>query len=155
MRTLVRRSLVVAALMFWQGGFTIYGAVVIPVGLHEIGRLQSRVTGPVTGWLNLVGLVALVPFAWDAFRRRDRTGWHRLVCRIAWVAMAATLGVLFVLHSLLTQKMDAGTSSADPRFQMLHRTYLWVGTAQWICGLVYAVGSLAAWRAEDRQPVVS
>jgi hypothetical protein len=151
MRTLMRRSLVLAALMFWQGGFTFYGAVVIPVGLHEIGRLQSRVTGPVTGWLNLAGLVALVPFAWDAFRRRAPTGWRRLVCRIAWLGMAATLGLLFVLHSLLAQAMDAGTSFADPHFQTLHRAYLWVGTAQWGCAVVYAVGSLAAWRAEDRE----
>jgi hypothetical protein len=154
MRTLVRRFLVLAALMFWQGGFTFYGAVVIPVGLHEIGRLQSHVTGPVTGWLNLTGLVALALFACDAFRPRDRTGWPGLLRRAAWLGMAATLGLLFVLHSLLAQAMNAGTSFADPHFQTLHRAYLWIGTVQWACGVVYAAGSLAAWRVEDRKAAV-
>ena len=29
---ILRRYLVVIALMFWQGGFTFYAAVVVPVG---------------------------------------------------------------------------------------------------------------------------
>jgi hypothetical protein len=153
MWTLVRRFLVLAALVFWQGGFTFYGAVVIPVGLHEIGRLQSQVTGPVTTWLNLAGLAALVPFAWDTFRR-DGSAWRRAVRRLAWLGLAATLLVLFVLHSLLTQEVVAGTSPADSRFRLLHRAYLWVGTGQWACALVYAGASLAAWRVEDRQQPV-
>jgi hypothetical protein len=151
MRTLVRRFLVLAALLFWQGGFTFYGAVVIPVGLREFGRLQARVTGPVTWWLNVAGLVALLLFAWDLFPHRDRAGWRRVAGRIAWLGMAATLGVLFVLHGLLTHEMDAGTPSTDGHFQLLHRAYLWIGTAQWVCALVYAGTTLAAWRREDQQ----
>ena len=29
--TILRRFLVLAALMFWQGGFMFYGAVVVPI----------------------------------------------------------------------------------------------------------------------------
>jgi len=29
---LARRFLTIAALMFWQGGFTFYAAVVVPIG---------------------------------------------------------------------------------------------------------------------------
>ena len=154
MATLVRRFLMLAALMFWQGGFAFYGAVVIPVGRQEIGPLQSRVTEPVTTWLNLAGLVALVPFAWDALRP-DGSAPRRVVRRLAWLGLAATLAGLFVLHSLLTQELVSGTSPADPRFRMLHRTYLWIGTGQWACAMVYAGASLAAWRAEDRQQQVA
>jgi hypothetical protein len=153
MRTLARRFLVLTALLFWQGGFTFYGAVVIPIGLRELGRLQTRVTGPVTWWLNVAGLIALVIFAWDLFPRRDRTGWRRAVGRVAWLGMAVALVVLFILHSLLIQQVEAGTSSSDGHFQALHRAYLWVGTAQWVCALVYTGMTLAAWRREDQQQV--
>ena len=40
--TLVRRFLVVAALMFWQGGFTFYSAVVVPLGQKLFVRIAGR-----------------------------------------------------------------------------------------------------------------
>ncbi len=36
---LLRRSLVVIALMFWQGGFTFYAAVVVPIGQDVLQSL--------------------------------------------------------------------------------------------------------------------
>ena len=151
MLTLVRRSLVLAALVFWLGGFTFYGAVVIPVGLRAIGKPQTLVTGPVTQCLNLAGAAALVPFAWDVLRCRDASAGRCGLRWAAWAGMAATLAVLFELHQLLTQQVDMGASAADPLFRTLHQAYRGVGTAQWVCGVVYAAVSLAAWRAEDRQ----
>ena len=66
--TILRRFLVLIALFFWQGGFTFYAAVVVPVGqqvLHSHLR-QGFVTQQVTNYLNLTGAIALVPLAWEA-----------------------------------------------------------------------------------------
>jgi hypothetical protein len=35
--TVLRRLLLLLALMFWQGGFMFYGAVVVPVGAEALG----------------------------------------------------------------------------------------------------------------------
>ena len=148
---LVRRFLVLAVLIFWVGGFTFYGAVVVPVGLHEIGvKQQSRVTGPATFALNVAGAVALVPFLWDVLRCGDASVRRQGVRWVAWAGMALTLAALFWLHRLLTLHVLAGLPSDDPVFHALHRGYLWVATLQWVCSLVFTGASLGAWRAEDR-----
>src|SRR5207244_10479863 len=73
MMTALRRFLVLIAVMFWQGGFTFYGAVVIHVG-HQV--LESRITQglithSVTNYLNVAGVVALILWAWDLASVRD------------------------------------------------------------------------------------
>jgi hypothetical protein len=148
---LVRRFLVLTALTVWVGGFTFYGAVVVPVGLHEIGvKQQSRVTGPATFWLNVVGAVALVPFVWDVLRCGDASVRRQGVRWVSWAGMALTLAVLFWLHRFLTLHVAAGLPSSDPAFRAVHWSYLGVGAFQWVCSLVFAGASLSAWRAEDR-----
>jgi hypothetical protein len=42
MIAMVRRFLVLAAVMFWQGGFTFYEAVVVPVGSEILGSHQDQ-----------------------------------------------------------------------------------------------------------------
>src|SRR6059058_825237 len=88
---LLRRFLVIVALMFWQGGFLFYASVVVPVGTEVFGRhypaphgenvsakrQQGRITRTVAFWINLSGAAALLPLAWDLFaggetRRRRR-----------------------------------------------------------------------------------
>ena len=56
MTRFLRRFLVLAALMFWQGGFTFYAAVVIKVGQDVLGshRRQGFVTRRVAQYLNLL-----------------------------------------------------------------------------------------------------
>jgi hypothetical protein len=150
MGTLARRFLVLAALMFWQGGFTFYAAVVVPVGRQVIGTRQSDVTRSVTAYLNLAGAAALLPLAWDVTRCRDRTPRRRYLRWATWLGMALTLGALLWLHRLMVGQLRLGVSPAEPPFHNLHRLYLWVSTAQWACGLFYAGATLLAWRAEDR-----
>src|SRR5579871_1207813 len=72
---LVRRYLVLTALMFWQGGFTFYAAVVVPIGTAQLGGAteQGFITRHVAWYLNVAGAVALVILAWDA--AATRAGW--------------------------------------------------------------------------------
>ena len=150
---LLRRVLVLAALLFWQGGFTFYAAVVVPVGRDVLGshRAQGFVTRRVTNYLNLAGAAALPLLAWDVAAAADRPGRRRLrwAC---WAGMAAALAVLAWLHARLDALLDPDAFGIlDPGgFYPAHRWYLHVSTAQWACALAYGVLSLGAWRQEDR-----
>jgi hypothetical protein len=146
--TTLRRFLVLAALMFWQGGFVFYASVVVPVGRAAIDGEQSVVTQIVTNYLNLAGVIALLPLAWDvwATRGRPRGRW------ILWLGIAATLPVLVWLHSRLDAALDPtmADEEAQRAFEPNHRLYLWVSTFQWACAVVFVVASLRAWSNEDR-----
>src|SRR5947209_1507439 len=101
----LRRFIVLAALMFWQGGFTFYAAVVVPVGQSVLGshRRQGMITRVVTDYLNLTGAAALVPLAWDA---AVAAGGLRRGRWLAWAVMAAAQAALVVLHGQLNQLLD-------------------------------------------------
>jgi hypothetical protein len=151
---LVRRFLVLAALCFWQGGFTFYSGVVIPLGIRVLGghRSQARLTAPVARALNVAGAVALPLLAWDSLRGRDPAARRRLWRGLLCLAMLAGLAVLLWLHPRLDAQFDAAaqTVADEPAFRSGHRLYLWVSAAQWACALAYLALTLAAWRAEDR-----
>lgn len=152
-RALVRRLIVVVALMFWQGGFTFYAAVVVPVGQTVLGshRRQGMITRVVTDYLNLTGAAALVPLAWDVAAadgelRRRRARW------LAWGLMAVMQAVLFWLHGHLNALVDPerATLLDATAFRTGHRWYLWVSTIQWGAGIAYVILMLFAWRWQDR-----
>jgi hypothetical protein len=149
--TIARRFVVLAALLFWQGGFTFYAAVVVPVGRATIGSVpQSTVTRRVTNYLNLSGVIALAPLAWDILATRDesRRTWRWTM----WLGMAATMIALLWLHTRLDALMDPNTGGVQngEAFDWQHRLYLWICTLQWALAGVYGVLSLAAWRRADR-----
>jgi hypothetical protein len=154
---LLRRFLVLAALMFWQGGFTFYAAIVVPIGTDVLGSKaeQGRITRQVAFDINLTGAIALAVLAWDVVATPSpRTmRWGR---RLTWFAMAVALGVLFLLHGRLDSMFNPDDLFiADrPTFRMLHRAYLWVSTVQWGCAILFAMATLAAWQVADRGPVV-
>jgi hypothetical protein len=150
---LVRRFLVLAALMFWQGGFIFYAAVVVPIGQQVLRPPVSQgvITRRVTNYLNLAGAIALVPLLWDGAVSGDRSAWRRLLRSLTWAGMAITLGLLAWLHVRMDSLLDQISQPVDTAaFHGLHRVYLWVQTGQWCLALVYAVLALMAWRAEDR-----
>jgi hypothetical protein len=139
--------------MFWQGGFTFYAAVVVPVGQQELGSLQQGfITRQVTNYLNLSGAVALMLLGWDLAASRDQSARRRWTRWAAWVGMISMLLALAWLHQHLDQLLNLELRElANPRaFRTGHRWYLWLSTVQWAIGLSFAVLTLFAWRAEDR-----
>ena len=150
----IRRLLVLAALMFWQGGFVFYAGVVVPIGTEELGsaREQGRITRRVAVWLNWSGAAALVPLGWDALLER-RNRWARRGRIVAWLVMAGGQVVLFWLYPTLDAMFDPVAMHISERslFRRLHRTYLWTSTVQWIAGVAYAAFTLWAWSAVERR----
>ncbi len=155
MHDLLRRFLVVSALMFWQGGFTFYAAVVVPVGQGVLGShlSQGMITRQVTQYLNLAGAIALVPLAWEIVAQRSPR-WIRTTRGWAWIGMALALVVLVWLHGRLDGLLDLDNEQILDRraFRTEHRLYLWVSTVQWLCALVYLGVTVAAWRPERARP---
>jgi hypothetical protein len=148
----LRRFLVMAALSFWQGGFTFYAAVVVPVGQQVFGHLrQGFITRQVTVYLNLAGAAALLVLVWDLLAARDPARWRRMLLRGSWVGMLLTLLWLVWLHPRMDELLvPKGRIILDQEmFRSQHRLYLWVSTVQWGCGLVYLFVSLIGWRQMD------
>jgi hypothetical protein len=143
------------ALMFWQGGFTFYAAVVVPIGTDVLGSpaAQGWITRRVTGYLNLAGAVALVVLGWDVAASRDPRRWRRLLRWLTWLVMATALGVLVWLHPRLDALLDVDFQEILDRrlFRGLHRRYLWVSTAQWAAGIAAVLLMLRAWQGEDSE----
>lgn len=157
MMTLARRFLVIAALMFWQGGFVFYASIVVPVGTQLLGsaKEQGFLTRRVAQQINVAGAIALLPLAWDVLAAPDPSLRRRSVRWLACAGMLAALFVLMWLHPqldrLLSPDDDPIRQIYDrPAFRFRHRWYLWVITIQWGLGLVYLAMTLWSWRAADR-----
>jgi hypothetical protein len=151
---LIRRFLVITALMFWQGGFTFYAAVVVPIAQERLGHLQQGfITRRVTNYINLAGGVSLAILAWDTVMSGDASRFRRRGRWATWLMMLLLLGLLIWLHVPMDAYLDpeAGTLTRAPEFRTLHRSYLWLSTAQWGFGIAYLLFALQAWRVEDRQ----
>jgi hypothetical protein len=149
---LLRRFLVLVALMFWLGGFTFYASIVVPVGQKLLGPgQQGLVTAKVTNYLNLSGVLALTILAWDLAVLKDGPRRRRLLW-FCWAGMVLTLGLLVYFHQVLAAMMPHKPDSVDAgSFRTMHSLYLWTSTVQWSCGVAYTVLTLAAWRSEDQR----
>jgi hypothetical protein len=155
---ILRRYLSLCALLFWQGGFTFYAAVVIPAAGRTLGQtllhLRARITGEATNWLNGAGVVVLVLLLWDLACSVDAARWRSLGRGICWAVLFLSLAVLFALHYWMDVLSPAdGTGPTDlATFNVLHSLYLWTSTAQWVAALGYLALAVSAWRAEDVKP---
>jgi hypothetical protein len=124
------------ALAVWLGGFTFYGAAVVPIyHRHFTPTEVGLATREVTDALNGVGLVALVLLALEARGRRR----GRLVA-----VAAALLATLAGLHEVMDSRIDAG---AFGDFYPLHRAYLVVHTILW----AVQVALLLSWDQGSRE----
>lgn len=148
---LLRRTLLLIALMLWQGGFMFYGGIVVPVGSQALGshRAMSQITQPVTDYLNAIGAVALLIWAWELGSGPPR----RRRLRVAlWLGCVLALIGQFVLHQRMDGLMlEMQASTAD--FGRLHQVYLIISTLQWGLALGLLVLTLMNWRDEDRTPL--
>jgi hypothetical protein len=159
MMTIVRRFLLLLALMFWQGGFTFHGAVVIHVGHDVLGTHleQGYITGTAANYLNLAGAVALVLWAWDIAKTKDPSIGRRWVRWGLWAMLALTLGLLVWLHLRLDDLLDFNSFRIldRTRFRDLHGWYLNISTVQWGGSIVLIAATLLAWRSQDRNVTVN
>lgn len=146
----LRRFLLLGALGFWQGGFTFYATVVVPMGEEVLGSSvdQGFVTQRVANYLNLAGAIALPLLFWDVAAMKKKS-WLRAV---SWIIMAACLCFLAGLHPYLDQFLDAESKDVlnHDRFYVAHEVYLTASAVQWASGLVFLFAALRAWRAEDQ-----
>src|SRR5262249_12929601 len=149
----VRRVLVLIALSFWQGGFTFYAAVVVPVGTEVLNSTlrQGFITRRVTHYLNLTAAVALVVLGWEVLASRDPAQWRRRACRGVWVFAVLCQGLLFWLHPRLDSLLRVkGRLILDREaFRPQHQLYLWTHTLQWATALAFLVLCVWGWRAAD------
>jgi hypothetical protein len=157
--TVVRRWLLLWALMFWQGGFTFYGGVVVPVGSAVLGseREQGFITRSVTNYLNLAGAVALAVWGWDLTAMRATSAGGRRLRGALWAGLVLSLVVLVWLHPKLDELLvPEDVSVLDRhRFRSLHERYLVVSTIQWAGCLLLTALTISAWRVEDASPISS
>ncbi len=155
----LRRFLCIVALMLWQGGFTFYAAVVVPVAgvvLEANLHLRARITDSATNVLNIAGLATVLFLVWDVASSSDLCRRRFRVRFGLWVVLFVTLAALFPLHYWL-EMLDppGGTGPADKAaFYQAHQIYLWVSAAQWLAALIYLGVTLRAWRAEDGRAIV-
>ena len=151
----LRRFLVLCALLFWQGGFTFYAAVVIPVAgrvLHDDLHQRARITEQATDVLNYAGVAAAVLLLWDFAAAPDPSRPRRRLRGGAWAVLVATLAALFLLHYRMDVLDPPGGTGPPPdstTFFTLHSAYIWVSTAQWLAAFVWLAVALRAWRAQD------
>ena len=148
--TLFRRFLTLVAFAFWQGGFTFYVAVVVPIGTDVLGSAaaQGFITRQVAIWMNVAGAVAVPILLWDAAATRP--------FRRSRIALALLLAIGLIGLAILYPRLDALLDNINNRildrreFMPLHRKYLWISTAQWAVGVVYLLLTPWAWRKMDR-----
>jgi hypothetical protein len=151
--TVVRRWLLLWALMFWQGGFTFYGGVVVPIGSAVLGseREQGFITRKVTNYLNLAGAVALAVWGWDLSAMRGTSPIDRRLRWAIWAGLVLSLILLVWLHPRLDELLDPENMMVldRHRFRSLHERYLIVSTVQWAGCLLLTALTIRAWREED------
>ncbi len=138
------RSLAVLAYAVWVGGFTFYGAAVIPILHDELDRLHAgQITQRVTDWLNLVGLATLLLWwilAW-ADRRAGTSSSRRI--RLGLLGLSTLLlAFLAVDHAILDARLARYGLEG---FYGRHRVYLIASTVQWVVNLAMVPVTLRIW----------
>lgn len=141
---LALRSLAMIAHVVWVGGFTFYGAVVIPI-LHErFGSLDGGlVTGVVADRINAVGGGAVALWWVVAWVERHRGPAHARRIRLGLIGLTtAALAFLVVDHQILDARLERDGLRG---FYAHHRVYLIASTIQWAANLGIVPASLAIW----------
>lgn len=141
---LALRSMTMLAHAIWLGGFTFYGAVVIPILHDEYGSLDGGlITGRVSDRLNAFGVATVLLWwvvAWVDRRRGPAVARHLL--RGSLGLTTVLLIFLLVDHRILDARLAA---SGLKGFYGEHRVYLIASTIQWAANLALVPLALAIW----------
>ena len=144
-KTFGLRFLSVTSLAVWFGGFSFYGAAVIPALHDELSGPQAgAITRRVTDLLNLVGIVTLA--IWWGTAWLERSILSRRFRRTRLVLLSTTsplLAFLIILHRIMDHHLDAYGLRG---FYPLHRVYLIASTVQWIVNLGLFAVTVIDWR---------
>ncbi len=141
---LALRCLAIVVYAVWVGGFTFYGAAVIPILHDELDRLHAgHITQRVTDWLNLIGLGTLLIWwilAWME-RRVGAASFRRI--RIVLLGISTVLlAFLAVDHAILDARLARYGLEG---FYDRHRVYLIASTVQWVVNIAIVAVTLAIW----------
>lgn len=144
------RFLIMIIFMVWFGGFTFYGAVVIPTAHHvlgthlEVGFLTQRVTH----WLNLGGGITILALAVNLWLLKRNGVSDLRPLMVTWAMLILTLIGLLVLHQHLDQYLDEVEHVISKRtdFYAWHRIYLLFATIQWCAAIAHLWYVMARWR---------
>jgi hypothetical protein len=151
---LLLRLFYLVALSIWVGGFTFYGAVVIPVLHDHLGSPLDvgLITRQVTDVLNVIGGTTLVA-GWLLTRSQRRSGTDGSRVDRRWYGSLGVstvcLAVLLALHAVMDRKLETGRLAG---FYSWHRAYLWISMVQWLANLALlaqCAGTLTPVRGSD------
>ncbi len=144
----VLRWVLILAFSVWFGGFTFYGAVVLPVLHGQLDQLAAgSITREVAYTLNLIGLVA-IGLLWVDLRF-DRQVRKTLVCRyrLRLLSLISILQVgLLWGHSYLGHWLDEYGLRG---FYRVHTMYLNSATVQWGASLILMGLLVLGWCIKD------
>ncbi len=120
----------------WWGGLTFYAAIVVPAATDHIGSFaQGAITRDVTVILNGLAVCVTGLAVGESLRKRDR------INVIASVLLGSLTVVLIAWHRRLSGMMSADSATLPDGFYQNHAIYLWLTTAQWLCGLLLMLRS--------------
>src|SRR5262245_18033846 len=127
-----RRFIVLIALMFWQGGFTFYAAVVVPIRQEVVTFGQPFIKRRVAPWINVAGAGTRLILVVDMFGVSRPAPWTQRLRWLTWVGMAVALSVLVWLYPHIDRYLNLNDPYTLDREALLpwHRAYLWVSTIQ-------------------------
>jgi hypothetical protein len=124
------------ALLWWQGGFMFYSAIVVYIATDIVGMFeQGKVTARVMLWLNGLGTFAIllmfVDIAWWRYRPRGFL--------VTWFLLAGCQLSLWFLREAMVDNVDLTEERIIDYtlFRQQHEWYMKLTTAQWGCSLAW------------------
>jgi len=153
MIVVIRRMVLILSLMFWQGGFTFYGGVVVPIGGAVLGSdtEQGFITQAVTNYLNLAGAVCLLFWIEHLWHER-KNGVFKMEW-LLWAFSVLTLVVLAVTHIQMDKTIDHNSISVlNPKsFDIYHKIYIGTSSLQWAGTICLLFMAMFRWHRQDGQ----
>lgn len=145
----VLRWVVILTFSIWFGGFTFYGAVVLPVLHDQLDQLAAgSITREVAYVLNLIGLVSIglmwLDFAFEMSRHKKIV--RRFTVSLLILISLIQLGLLWG-HSYLGRWLDEYGLRG---FYRIHTIYLHSSTVQWAANILLLGCLVVSWSLNDQ-----